>query len=207
MFMNPSMSHCPEFLRLLTHATFFEAAIARRMSLSDVVHWAELHVQLRIRTAFAVALSKFWWPPVFPYDQQGLTSQFLKPWDLMDKMLEGSLWMRSSLTEINGSWPVLVGLLDSFWCQEQIYRHSWGLASGGFASGLFGTSFGGSSEQAHKWCWGAGSQHCYRSSWWRLWQCNLNGDKLDFRVVNPVFSGDFIARILDSGTEQSVQQQ
>ena len=30
----------------------------------------------------------------------------------------------------------------------------------------------------------------------RLWQCNLNGDKLDFRVVNPVFSGDFIARIL-----------
>ena len=108
------MNHCPEFLRLLTHATFFEAAIARRMSLSDVVHWAELHVQLRIRTAFAVALSKFWWPPVFLYDQQGLTSQFLKPWDLMDKMLEGSLWMRSSLTEINGSWPVLVGLLDSF---------------------------------------------------------------------------------------------
>ena len=114
MFMNPSMSHCPEFLCLLTHATFFEAAIARRMSLSDVVHWAELHVQLRIRTAFAVALSKFWWPPVFLYDQQGLTSQFLKPWDLMDQMLEGSLWMRSSLTEINGSWPVLVGLLDSF---------------------------------------------------------------------------------------------
>ena len=55
-----SMNNCPEFLRLLTHATFFEAAIARRMSLSDVVHWAELHVQLRIRTAFAVALSKFW---------------------------------------------------------------------------------------------------------------------------------------------------
>ena len=54
------MNHCPEFLRLLTHATFFEAAIARRMSLSDVVHRAELHVQLRIRTAFAVALSKFW---------------------------------------------------------------------------------------------------------------------------------------------------
>ena len=23
------------------------------------------------------------------------------------------------------------------------------------------------------------------------WQCNLNEDKLDFRVVNPVFSGDF----------------
>ena len=55
-----SMIHCPEFLRLLTHATFFEAAIALRMSLSDVVHRAELHVQLRIRTAFAVALSKFW---------------------------------------------------------------------------------------------------------------------------------------------------
>ena len=32
MFMNPSMSHCPEFLRLLTHATFFEAAIAQWMS-------------------------------------------------------------------------------------------------------------------------------------------------------------------------------
>ena len=105
------MNHCPEFLRLLTHATFFEAAIARRMSLSDVVHWAELHVQLRIRTAFAVALSKFWWPPVFPYDQQGLTSQFLKPWDLMDKMLEGSLWMRSSLTEINSLGLYLWGFL------------------------------------------------------------------------------------------------
>ena len=33
---------------------------------------------------------------------------------MISKMLEGSLWMRSSLTEINGSWPVLVGLLDSF---------------------------------------------------------------------------------------------
>ena len=60
MFMHPSMSQCPEFLRLLTHTTFFEAAVAQLISLSDVVHWAELHVQLRIRTAFAVALSKFW---------------------------------------------------------------------------------------------------------------------------------------------------
>ena len=50
---------------------------------------------------------------------------------------------------------------------------SGGLAFGGFASGLFGTSFGGSSEQARKCCWRAESQHCYRSSWWRLWQCNL----------------------------------
>ena len=42
---------------------------------------------------------------------------------------------------------------------------SGGLAFGGFASGLFGTSFGSSSEQARKWCWRAVSQHRYRSPW------------------------------------------
>ena len=31
-----------------------------------------------------------------------------------------------------------------------------------------------------------------------VWQCNINGDKLDLRVVNPVFIGDFMASKLDS---------
>ena len=60
MFMNPSMSHCPEFLRLLTHATFFQAVIAQWMSCLMLFNRADLHVQLQIRTAFAVALSQFW---------------------------------------------------------------------------------------------------------------------------------------------------
>ena len=39
---------------------------------------------------------------------------------LADEKLIGFM-VSSDLTESNNSWPVLVGLLDSFECQEQIY--------------------------------------------------------------------------------------
>ena len=111
------MNHCPEFLCLLTHATFFEAAIARRMSLSDVVHWAELHVQLRIRTAFAVPGLYLW----------GFLTLF---------------GVRNRSTGTLGALPPVdlrvVCLVRALAVPQ---------------------------KQAHKWCWGAGSQHCYRSSW------------------------------------------
>ena len=51
----------------------------------------------------------------------------------MDKMMEEELadekligfMVSSDFTESNNSWPVLVGLLDSFGCQEQIYGQPW----------------------------------------------------------------------------------
>ena len=40
--------------------------------------------------------------------------------ELADEKLIGFM-VSSDLTKSNSSWPVLVGLLDSFGCQEQIY--------------------------------------------------------------------------------------
>ena len=107
---------------------------------------------------------------------------------------------------INGdkrSWPVLVGLLDSFGVRN-------------ISTGTLGASppmdlrvfclIRALAVPQNKLANVVGERDLNIATG-RLWQCNLNGDKLDFRVVNPVFSGDFIARILDSGTEQSVQQQ
>lgn len=110
MFMNPSMNHCPEFLRLLTHATFFEAAIAQWMSL----RW---------------------------------------PW-------------------------VSFGDLQYFLMISKVWLHS---------------------------SWSPGISTLLQVTLVTVWQCNLNGDKLDFRVVNLVVSGDFIVSILDSGTWQHGQ--
>ena len=100
--------------------------------------------------------------------------------------------MRSSLTEINGSWPVLVGLLDSFGVRN-------------ISTGTLGASppmdlrvfclIRALAVPQNKLANVVGERDLNIATG-RLWQCNLNRDKLDFRVVNPVFSGDFIARIL-----------
>ena len=80
--------------------------------------------------------------------------------DLTDETLEGELadeelgglLVSSDLTESNGSWPVSVGLLDSSGGGSRFagslggQLFPGGLASGGFASGLLGTSHGGFSE-------------------------------------------------------------
>ena len=104
--------------------------------------------------------------------------------------------MRSSLTEINGSWPVLVGLFDSFGVRN-------------ISTGTLGASppmdlrvfclIRALAVPQNKLANVVGERDLNIATG-RLWQCNLNRDKLDFRVVNPVFSGDFIASILDSGT-------
>ena len=128
---------------------------------------------------------------VFPYDQQDAGRELVD-----EKLINGD----------KQSWPVLVGLLDSFgvrnistgtlgpclrWiCEWFVWYELW--------------RFLRTSSQV---VLGSGISTLLQVILVTVWQCNLNGDKLDFRVVNPVFSGDFIARILDSGTEQSVQQQ
>ena len=79
-----------------------------------------------------------------------LTDQALEG-KLADEKLSGLL-VSSDLTESNCSWPISVGFLDSSCGRSRLpgslggQLFSWGLASSGFASGLFGTCHDDSSD-------------------------------------------------------------